>query len=108
MKSFHLWRLVRRTRFQSQWRSRPRRGKHQEQTPHLPARRASRLSQGPPAAKFINASGIPHNTIHANNPNSEEIEPDRAGRTDQIRSDPVSLGLFASVSIEKGKPFAPR
>jgi hypothetical protein len=61
----------------------------------------------PPQAKFTNMSGVPHNTIHANNFHFfEEIyevlqmEPNDA-------LDPESLGLFASIGLEKGRPFAP-
>jgi len=61
----------------------------------------------PPVTKFTNMSGIPHNTIHANNFHFYEeihevleMEPNEA-------LDPESLGLFASIGLEKGKPFAP-
>jgi hypothetical protein len=61
----------------------------------------------PPVSKFTNVSGVPHNTIHANNFHFfEEIngvvqeEPAEA-------LDPETLGLLASIGIEKGKPFAP-
>jgi hypothetical protein len=61
----------------------------------------------PPVTKFTNMSGIPHNTIHANNFHFHEelheileMEPNEA-------LDPETLGLFASIGIEKGKPFAP-
>ena len=67
------------------------------------------LSQAanPPQQKFINLSGVPHNTIHANDFGFfEEVnqlvqdEPNEA-------MDPETLGLLASIGIEKGKPFAP-
>jgi hypothetical protein len=52
-------------------------------------------------------SGIPHSTIHANNFHFFEevhavlqMEPNEA-------LDPETLGLFASIGLEKGKPFAP-
>jgi hypothetical protein len=64
-------------------------------------------AKNPPETKFINVSGVPNNTIHANNfAFYEELnqivqeEPNEA-------LDPVTLGLFASIGIEKGKPFAP-
>ena len=61
----------------------------------------------PPKQKFVNVSGKQFNTIHANDSKFfEELnaviqhEPVEAG-------DPVTLGLFASIGIKKGKPFAP-
>jgi hypothetical protein len=61
----------------------------------------------PPEQKFTNLSGVPHNTIHANDfAFFEELnqlvqdEPNEA-------MDPETLGLLASIGIEKGKPFAP-
>ena len=61
----------------------------------------------PPATKFTNMSGIPHSTIHANNFHFYEevhevleMEPNEA-------LDPETLGLFASIGLQKGKPFAP-
>jgi hypothetical protein len=64
-------------------------------------------AKNPPPMKFINISGKAFNTIHANDFTFfEEInhvvqeEP-----TDAL--DPETLGLLASIGIEKGKPFAP-
>jgi hypothetical protein len=61
----------------------------------------------PPATKFTNMSGVPHNTIHANDFDFYEeiheileMEPNEA-------LDSETLGLFASIGLEKGKPFAP-
>jgi len=61
----------------------------------------------PPGMEFISGSGKPFNTIHANNFKFyEELHA-------VIDREPVSLlephlrGIFASVGIEKGKPFAP-
>ena len=61
----------------------------------------------PPVTKFTNMSGVPHNTIHANDFHFYEeihevleMEPNEA-------LDPETLGLFASIGLEKGKPFAP-
>src|SRR3984885_15103792 len=63
--------------------------------------------KNPPQTKFINASGVELNTVHANDfTYFEELnqvvqdEPSEA-------LDPERLGLFASIGIEKGKPFAP-
>ena len=70
---------------------------------HYPLAQAA----NPPEQKFVNVSGKQFNTIHANDSKFfEELnsviqsEPVDAG-------DPVSLGLFASIGIKKGKPFAP-
>jgi hypothetical protein len=64
-------------------------------------------SANPPVTKFTNMSGVPHNTIHANNFHFYEeidevlqMEPNEA-------LDPETLGLFASIGLQKGKPFAP-
>ena len=61
----------------------------------------------PPATKFTNTSGIPHNTVHANDFHFYEeinevvqMEPNEA-------LDAETLGLFASIGIAKGKAFAP-
>jgi hypothetical protein len=52
-------------------------------------------------------SGVPHSTIHSNNFHFYEeihevleMEPNEA-------LDPETLGLFASIGLQKGKPFAP-
>jgi hypothetical protein len=61
----------------------------------------------PPPTKFLNASGIPNNTIHANNFEIYE-ELNQVVQEEPTESlDSESLGLFASIGIEKGKPFAP-
>jgi hypothetical protein len=61
----------------------------------------------PPEQKFMNLTGVPHNTIHAVDFGFfEELnqlvqdEPNEA-------MDPETMGLLASIGIEKGKPFAP-
>ncbi len=61
----------------------------------------------PPEQKFMNLSGVPHNTIHASDfAYYEEVnqlvqdEPSEA-------MDAETMGLLASIGIEKGKPFAP-
>ncbi len=61
----------------------------------------------PPAMEFISGSGKPFNTIHANNYEFYEelhtvIEREPIGMLD-----PELRGLFASIGIQKGKPFAP-
>ncbi len=64
-------------------------------------------AKNPPATNFINVSGKYFNTIHSMNFSFfEEVnkvvqeEPNEA-------MDPETLGLLASIGIEKGKPFAP-
>jgi hypothetical protein len=61
----------------------------------------------PPVTKFTNMSGIPHNTIHSNDFGFYEeihailqMEPNEA-------LDSETLGIFAAIGLEKGKPFAP-
>jgi hypothetical protein len=64
-------------------------------------------ANNPPPTKFINVSGVPHNTIHANDFEFYE-ELNQVVQEEPTESlDPESLGLFASIGIEKGKPFAP-
>jgi hypothetical protein len=64
-------------------------------------------AQNPPQQKFVNVSGKRFNTIHSNDFKFfEELnaviqyEPADA-------HDPEPLGLFASIGIKKGQPFAP-
>jgi hypothetical protein len=61
----------------------------------------------PPTTNFINVSGIPHNTIHANNFEFYEELNQIVQEEPSESLDPETLGLFASVGIEKGKNFAP-
>ena len=61
----------------------------------------------PPAMNFVNVSGASFNTIHAMDFSFfEEIN---GVVQDEPASaiDPETLGLLASIGIEKGKPFAP-
>lgn len=67
------------------------------------------LSQAdsPPAIELVSASGESFNTVHANNFKFYEelhavIQKEPAGFPN-----PETAGLFASIGIEKGKPFAP-
>ncbi len=61
----------------------------------------------PPAMEFTNASGIPFNTIHANNYDFFEELHHVIEREPVSMLDPELRGLFASIGIEKGKPFRP-
>jgi hypothetical protein len=67
------------------------------------------LSQAanPPQQKFINISGVPHNTIHANDFGFYEEVNQLVQEEPNEAQDPEILGLLASIGIEKGKPFAP-
>ena len=67
------------------------------------------LSQAanPPGLTFVNASGRSFNTIHSADFTffdqvNEVVQDEPADATD-----PETLGLLASIGIEKGKPFAP-
>jgi len=67
------------------------------------------LSQAakPPEQKFMNLSGVPHNTIHANDYGYYEELNQLVQEEPNEALDPETMGLFASIGIEKGKPFAP-
>lgn len=64
-------------------------------------------SARPPAIKFVNASGIPSNFVAPGDfafwPLLNEVIQEEPAEG----SDPTTLGLFASIGIEKGKPFHP-
>jgi hypothetical protein len=67
------------------------------------------LSQAanPPVTKFTNVSGVPNNTVHANNFHFYEEVNEIVQEEPNEAQDPETLGLLASIGIEKGKPFAP-
>jgi hypothetical protein len=67
------------------------------------------LSQAnnPPQMKFINVSGKEFNTIHANNFTFFEEINHVVQEEPADAADPETLGVLASIGIEKGKPFAP-
>jgi hypothetical protein len=67
------------------------------------------LSQAdnPPAMEFFNASESVTNTIHANNFEFYEELHTVIDREPIELLDPELRGLFASIGIQKGKPFAP-
>jgi len=61
----------------------------------------------PPKQEFVNLSGREFNTIHANNFEFFE-EVNQVVQEEPVGSgDPETLGLLASIGIEKGKRFAP-
>jgi len=61
----------------------------------------------PPVMDFINGSGKAFNTIHANTFEFFEELHTVIEREPITMLDPELRGLFASVGIQKGKPFAP-
>ncbi|MES2015565.1 MAG: DUF1254 domain-containing protein [Pseudomonadota bacterium] len=61
----------------------------------------------PPANTFINLSGRPVNTIHANDFKFYEEINQIVQEEPAAAMDPERLGLFASIGIIKGQPFAP-
>ncbi len=61
----------------------------------------------PPKMEFISASGKAYNTVHANNFEFYEELHTVIEREPVEMLDPELRGLFASIGIEKGKPFAP-
>jgi hypothetical protein len=67
------------------------------------------LSQAanPPPQKFVNVSGVPHNSIHANDFTFYEEVNQIVQEEPNEAQDPEILGTLASIGIEKGKPFAP-
>jgi len=61
----------------------------------------------PPATSFVNASGLKFNTISANDFSFYE-ELDAVVQNEPADwVDPDTVGLFASIGIRKGQPFAP-
>ena len=64
-------------------------------------------AKNPPETKFINASGVELNTVHANDFSYFEELNQVVQEEPSEALDPERLGLFASIGIEKGKPFAP-
>ena len=61
----------------------------------------------PPAMEFFNASKSVTNTVHANNFEFYEELHTVIDREPIEMLDPELRGLFASIGIQKGKPFAP-
>jgi hypothetical protein len=57
--------------------------------------------------KFMNVSGKTFNTIHANNFTFFEEVDHLVQEEPNDALDPETLGVLASIGIEKGKPFAP-
>jgi hypothetical protein len=64
-------------------------------------------AKNPPPTKFINGSGVELNTVHSNDFSYFEELNEVVQEEPSEALDPERLGLFASIGIEKGKPFAP-
>ena len=63
--------------------------------------------KNPPPMKFINVSGKSFNTIHANDFTFYEEIDHVVQEEPNDALDPETLGVLASIGIEKGKTFAP-
>ena len=61
----------------------------------------------PPPVKFVNASGLPLNFVAPGDYSFWSLLHQVIQEEPAEGSDPTTLGLFASIGIEKGKPFAP-
>lgn len=61
----------------------------------------------PPPTKFVNASGIPANFVQPGDYRFWSLLNEVVQSEPSAGSDPTTLGLFASIGIEKGKPFNP-
>ena len=61
----------------------------------------------PPEQKFLNISGMQFNTVHANNYEFFEELNEVVQYEPDTLFDPDTVGLFASIGIKKGQPFAP-
>jgi hypothetical protein len=64
-------------------------------------------ADNPTPAKLVNASGIPSNFVMPTDYSFWELLNKVIQEEPPEGSDPTTLGLFASIGIEKGKPFAP-
>lgn len=61
----------------------------------------------PPEMKFVNGSGVPANFVAPGDYTFWELLDQVIQEEPPEGSDPTTLGLFASIGIVKGKPFAP-
>jgi hypothetical protein len=73
---------------------------------HLKIYQLSEASN-PPAMKFVDGSGIPANFVAPGDYTFWEMLNKVIQEEPPGGSDPTTLGLFASIGIVKGKPFAP-
>jgi hypothetical protein len=61
----------------------------------------------PPPMKFVNASGIPSNFVAPGDYSFWDLLNQVIQEEPSEGSDPTTLGLFASIGIQQGKPFKP-
>lgn len=61
----------------------------------------------PPAMNFVNVSGVPSNFVAPGDYSFWSLLNQAIQEEPSEGSDPTTLGLFASIGIVKGKPFAP-
>ena len=61
----------------------------------------------PPEMKFVNASGIPSNFVPPSDYTFWSLLNEAIQEEPSEGSNPTTLGLFAAIGIEKGKPFNP-
>ncbi len=61
----------------------------------------------PPTMKFVNTSGIPSNFVAPGDYSFWSLLNEAIQEEPSEGSDPTTLGLLASIGIEKGKPFNP-
>ncbi|UHD17260.1 DUF1214 domain-containing protein [Thiocapsa bogorovii] len=73
---------------------------------HLKIYRLGDEAKAPPIT-FANASGIPSNFVFPGDYSFWELLNQVIQEEPSSGSDPTTLGLFAAIGIEKGKPFAP-
>lgn len=64
-------------------------------------------ADNPPAQRFVDISGIQFNTIHANDAHFFEELNEVVQYEPADAFNPELVGLFASIGIKKGHPFAP-
>jgi len=61
----------------------------------------------PPATKFVNLSGVPSNFVAPGDYSFWDLLNKVIQEEPSAPNDPTMMGLFASIGIEKGKPFNP-
>ncbi len=61
----------------------------------------------PPKMKFVNASGVPTTFVPPGDYSFWSLLQEAIQEEPSEGSDPTTLGLFASIGIQKGKPFNP-
>jgi len=64
-------------------------------------------ADNPPEMKYVNASGLPANFVAPGDYPFWSLLNEVIQEEPSEGSDPTTLGLFASIGIEKGKPFNP-